>query len=384
MFICLYLLKKLPHCFLIRLGEEVHKFCFTVCTVRIYVTQGMDYLEEGNWTTSTPVLYQEARSLGILFFRIPLGIVGNSFVLLAVALSKRLQTVANIFVINLAIADILTCSLLIGYYVSNWIEYFQGLDIFCIIIVALTQACVGCSIYTLASISVNRYVIITRSIRFYQLTFQPRVVAPWIISIWSVSIAVSIFPPLACGIGELGYDWDSSQCNPKSSHPKAMVYEIILTVFYFPVPLVVTIVCYTFVYLHLRLHNKRMKHHIYHDGLNMTSTSTSNDEDRPVTKVSRPSSGLKTISRRQIQITKNLFIIFCAFLLCMMPHAICSVIGCAGNVTRIIVSLHNVINPFIYGISHPLFREVFKCILTLRPIREPSTIGKLFNRITTL
>lgn len=235
------------------------------------------YMDEGNWT-STPVLHQEARALGILFFRIPLGIAGNSFVLLAVALSKRLQTVANVFVVNLAIADILACSLLIGFYVSNWITYdFQGLDIFCIIIVALTQACIGGSIYTLASISVNRYVIITKSIRFYQLLFQPRVVVAWIISIWSVSIVVSIFPPLACGIGELGYDLETSQCNTKSGHPHAMVYEIILTVFYFPVPFVVTIVCYTFVYLHLRRHNKRMSHH---DGLHMTSTSTSNDEDR--------------------------------------------------------------------------------------------------------
>lgn len=80
-------------------------------------------------------------------------------------------------------------------------------------------------------------------------------------------------------------------------------------------------------------------------------------------------------SKVEMQVTMNLFIIFVAYILCLTPQAICNVVTCPidENVTRYIVLLNSVINPFIYGVKHPLFRSIFICIIRCRKVPEPST-----------
>lgn len=80
-------------------------------------------------------------------------------------------------------------------------------------------------------------------------------------------------------------------------------------------------------------------------------------------------------SRLEIQISKNLFIIFLAYILCLTPQSLCHVISCRidENYTRHVVLYNSTLNPFIYGFKHPLFREVFIAILRCRQVPEPSS-----------
>ena len=77
----------------------------------------------------------------------------------------------------------------------------------------------------------------------------------------------------------------------------------------------------------------------------------------------------------EIQVTRNLFFIFLAYILCLTPQAVCTIFTCGidENYTRFIVALNSVVNPFIYGLNHPVFRQVFISIFKCKAIPEPSS-----------
>ena len=97
------------------------------------------------------------------------GSVGNTIVIIAVCLSRKLRTVTNVFVVNLAVADLLT-SLFVpwnavallsldGWPLPFWICSVAG---------AITYLCISASFYSLASIAVNRFILITKGLHAYQ------------------------------------------------------------------------------------------------------------------------------------------------------------------------------------------------------------------------
>ena len=82
-------------------------------------------------------------------------------------------------------------------------------------------------------------------------------------------------------------------------------------------------------------------------------------------------------TKRQVEITKNLFYVVCAFVACLAPFAIALVIPPSDPAipwTSMIVIFNSAINPIIYGAKHPHFKEVFRHMLRCRyhMIPEPS------------
>lgn len=84
------------------------------------------------------------------------------------------------------------------------------------------------------------------------------------------------------------------------------------------------------------------------------------------------------ISPVQIAVTRNMFIVFCAFVLCLTPHAVCTISGgcIIERYTRFLIAINSVINPIIYGLNHPVFRTVFISLLRCKPVPEPSSLYK--------
>ncbi|KAJ8041566.1 Melanopsin [Holothuria leucospilota] len=327
-----------------------------------------------------PILQPSSEHIALgaidLFLAI-IAMFGNGMIILAVSLSSCLQTSANVFVINLAITDFLLALAAVVYSLSFWTQTnFTGLEIICAIAVAFAQTCVGCSIFTLASISVNRYLLVCKPRKIYELIFRRRVIALWIVTIWVLSSAATVLP-LPFMIGELGFDEENHQCDAISSQELAAIYDHILAVAYFPIPLVVVIFCYTNIYLYVRRHNKQLRKQL-DEQLPENSSSTAPTSERRSEHEDSPAK--RRMSVKQIQITKNLFLIFCVFIVCLTPHALCSFIGCASHYTRTLVALNSLINPFVYGISHPYFRKVFVNLLKCKPVPEPSAFASwLYN-----
>ena len=129
--------------------------------------------------------YAERQLLSALIFIATFtGIVGNVTVIYLVLTVKKLQTVTNVFVANLAVADTLTCVVANGQGVVV-LSHELSIPVWlcqCVAFGLLTF--IGCSVNTLALIAVNRLIAVTDTARVrYRKIYTPRKTAVMIANI---------------------------------------------------------------------------------------------------------------------------------------------------------------------------------------------------------
>lgn len=107
---------------------------------------------------------------------------------------------------------------------------------------------------------------------------------------------------------------------------------------------------------------------------------------KPKRKKRRKKTVKSNLSRRQVEITKNLFYVLCAFLVCITPYLILLVFNDDGPLAAFApyaaacLMVNNCINWIIYATKHPHFKVVFKCILTCKWREIPEPVGWLRDR----
>lgn len=147
--------------------------------------------------------------LGTLYSLIFLiGITGNSLVVYVVCVKKTMQSVTNLFIMNLALSDILMCLLAVPF---TPISFFQDYWILGKFLCHLIPFSLGISVYvstlTSLAIAIDRYFVIVHP-------FKPRmklgVCCLLIAVVWIVSISISL--PLAIYIELIPVDNVSSKC----------------------------------------------------------------------------------------------------------------------------------------------------------------------------
>ena len=327
------------------------------------------------------------------------GTLGNALVILAVLLSKKLRTATNAFVVNLSIADLLTSLVIVwdavallgkdGLPVSEWV---------CKVVAIIQSTTVGCSMYMLASIGLNRLLLITRAATTYRVLYTPVKIAMWLMFTWMIPLSITLLPPVF-DVGAVGYNPKYHTCGSISSHPLSNYYDLIVAGGLYPIPLVTIIVCYVLLWQHLNRHAKRM---ITSPQASVDSTANnlsivSKDVDavnnhypqspRHSTGTVRTNATISRnrMSRRQYEITKNMFYVLCAFMLCLTPYAICLFFDDSDPAipyAAAILFINSCINPVIYAVKHPHFKTVFGCIFRRQwdHIPEPSDTLKRLIR----
>ena len=339
------------------------------------------------------------------------GMIGNSMIILAVSFSRTLQTPTNAFVTNLSVADLLTSFFVVWSLVSllnvdgwpfpqsYWLCQATGFMII---------ACVGASTYNLGLIALNRLILIVRP-NLYKKIFSSwklvfLVAIPWIVPGGSEIVV------LATGNGAVGFDTDGT-CSDIESHERSEVFINGQIAIGFPLPLAAILFSYVWIYIYLKRHFHTQKQLIRNDpepcktSTLSTQTSSSeilNDEDinRSSTsdvqlhachqKVIPNTRRRERISHQQIQITKNLFVIVCAFIACYTPYCIVSPFAEESDLAfhikfyfQIPIYLNSAINVFIYARKHPDFKIVIGHMLRLSfaDITKPLKFLKLLLSI---
>ncbi|XP_033634218.1 G-protein coupled receptor moody-like [Asterias rubens] len=356
-----------------------------------------------NDTTKAPVyssLYPyEARAalVGVWILTCILGLVGNSLVIWSVILSKKLRTVTNAFVVNLSVADFWTS---LSYpwicvaLVSNESWPLES-EVPCVIAAIQLYTGLGASLYSLASIALNRMVLVTQTMNTYSWWYTPRKVAVMIAMTWVCPCIVFFLPPIL-GIGVFGYDPQDNTCSDKDGHPRGPEYNLAQSVGLYPVPMLIIICCYTALYIHLKQHFRKMKKK---DNMELSQTlsvdTTTRCQSHVPNRVSTASSinsvstlqdssvrHRQAISRQQLAITKNLFLVFCIFASLLSPYFISLAIPSSRKFALYGVTItvfNSCVNPIIYAVNHPQFKVVMRKIVKCRysEIQEPSDLLKL-------
>ncbi|XP_041457299.1 melatonin receptor type 1B-like [Lytechinus variegatus] len=298
------------------------------------------------------------------------GTTGNVMVLLAVALSRKLQTSTNTFVVSLSVTDLLA-SLVQPLQVAGMLgkDGWPLPEIVCKIVAGVAITCVSCSVITISMIGVNRFVLITRSKEAYQRAFSTKFLAAMIIFSWMYPIVTLVLPQVSGKHGRLGYDPSTRLCIWDFAHPSAKIYVVLAAVMSLTT-FNLTLFSYLLIFRHVR--NSAL----------ITRSKSSVISRRPSAVVSRKR------YRKQIElvITRNLLYVICGFFCCVIPYtglflALPFLEGTwlrlglhISSYAAVLLVLDSCLNPVIYAWKHPHFKVVFGCMVRCRwqDIPEPS------------
>ncbi|XP_033103247.1 beta-4C adrenergic receptor-like [Anneissia japonica] len=323
-----------------------------------FTTSSMDAYgnETVSLTTAPPVVTwsRAERQFQVVCLAIIMiiGITGNGLVILSVIMSRRLRTVTNVYVVNLALTDLLTVLNIPWSVVALLSTNRTGWPLaerLCVHAAGTSIVCVNSSIYTMVMIAISRLIMVTSKRNYRNAwTLKRSWVIAAVIFIWSISVFVSLLPVLF-DVGKLGFDTRYGSCTWDSSHPNSPTYSTILAVLWFPVSFSVIIVCYLLVFRHIRNHTKMMK-----SDLTLRNTTDNKLAHR--------------LNKTQIQVTKNLFCVVIVYVICLTPFGVCLMLDSDGSIkatpyAAMILILNSCLNPLIYAAKHPNFKSVFKSIL---------------------
>ena len=274
--------------------------------------------------------------------------IGNILVCIAVYRNPRLRTSTNLFVIALAISDLLNSSIVMSLAVGVLItgKWPYG-EFMCNVHAFFTLFSVYVSPTTMGLAAFNRYIRIVKSDR-YRRMFTPFLSMMYIGAVWLLVAGYVSIPKLA-GLTEYGFIPGYAVCT--IIHPTDTVkiahYSIVVSLF-LVLPFSVATVSYYKVF-------KTINHH----NLNMAS---------PVQNAQHES----RITVREIKITKSLAIIVLAFGLCWIPFWVIAVFQrftssvVPRNVQLLCTFLlffSSTVNPFIYAGTNEAFRAEFRRVL---------------------
>ncbi|XP_038062285.1 orexin receptor type 2-like [Patiria miniata] len=317
---------------------------------------------------------------------IVLAIIGNSLVLVAVARTKKLQNVTNVFVVNLSVTDCLSS---FGFLwsvpgmASTTPGYPLKSDGLCVAAAGLVYISVGCSVYTLVNIALNRCILITRPKETYQWLYTPKKIALMVLVSWFVPFCAIVVPPL-CGVGDLGFDPESRTCSDVYTHPGAAAFDKVQFAVLYPAPLLVIIVSYILIWRHVKQHfanrrNTTINLQSTMQPLESGSTPKPDATDTNVSSSQKPretsprhcgsSHHLSRMRNDHLAITKNLFVVVVAFLVCYSP--LCFMIVTKSShryhlYGALFLFASGCVNPFIYAAKHPHFRPVLRSMVRCR------------------
>ncbi|XP_045206566.1 cholecystokinin receptor-like [Mercenaria mercenaria] len=183
-------------------------------------------------------------AIGIYSTIFILAVVGNSLVILTLVQNKRMRTVTNVFLLNLAISDLLLAVFCMPFtLVPIMIRNFIFGPFMCITIRYAQGVSVGASCFTLVAISLERYFAICRPLhsrRWQTLSHAYKVIAVC----WTIALIIVI--PIAVSTRHVRIRPDISACRESwANEDLEKAYTVFLDVVLLFIPLCLMTGAYT-------------------------------------------------------------------------------------------------------------------------------------------
>ena len=309
-------------------------------------------------------LHDLNRSIGIIIVEVAfcalvgiLALFGNVLVSLAVIRRPKLRTSTSMFILALAIADILTalicvpitCAILVS---DEWIRTSN----FCHVQGFAIQTLALMSIGTLALTAVNRFFRVVKP-SFYKRYFTKKK-SLLVISIVWLSIVGFYAALLVSNSTHLGYEPSYAVCAIAHSVVQTSVEFVFIIIAF-----IVIVVCYTLVFMNIRRHQ-----------LSVVSSLLSGKSKN------------SNLSVEEIKISKLLFMTVLGFVICWVPSLVVITMDRVASQTTpprprtLLCTYLNyfsaALNPFIYGVMNRSFRVEYKRILLCRKIQVAQSTEK--------
>lgn len=283
-----------------------------------------------------------------------LAFTGNLLVCLAMYRNPRLRTTTNIYITALALSDIgsslIVQPMTVGTLMTGqWVADYEGCKIHGFFNLFFGYV----SIQTMALTAVNRYFRVVKA-KYYKKIFGTKKSIIYIVALWGCMSVIVWLPPTA-NLSMYMFFSDNAVCAQVSltSEVASVVFEAI---FFNVLPLSIIIFSYYNVSKTIRQHNA-----------SVATTLHSNQGGS--------GGGSSSLSVEEIRITRTLFALVVAFVLCTFPAytifgllrlqvaKLESVPRPLSLTANALIFISSAINPFLYGVMNKPFRQEFKEIL---------------------
>ena len=297
------------------------------------------------------------------------GSFGNTLLLISICSCRSLRTTANMFIVNLAVADLVVSGLVDSMVVTSALvgrKYFLERWVLCEFLGAV--CCTGCtlSVINAMAISINRYVCICKNQRYLQV-FSKWKTCIMIALLW----LISSLPGIAMGLGWGRYVYDEKYmaCLPDRMGSDSIAYTIVVV--YNIIPLSVVGNCYTLIWLKVRESKRKVEASKSNGATYMKNTKM----------------------YTEIRLAKTLFSTALVLVLMSGPYGILSALD-RGDVLPMgvhmiagyLLHLNSAVNWIVYGATNGKFRRTYQKTLSLlcRCRHTPSTFNDEGTEGTTM
>ncbi|XP_056146811.1 opsin 4xa [Lampris incognitus] len=276
-----------------------------------------------------------------------LGVTGNALVMYAFFCNKKLRTLPNYFILNLAVSDFLMAVtqspiFFVNSLYKEWVFGETGCKMyaFCGALFGIT------SMINLLAISVDRYIVITKPLQAIQWTSKRRT-SLIIVIVWLYSLAWSLAPLLGWSSYIPEGLMTSCTWDYVTSTPANKSYTLMLCCFVFFIPLGIISYCYLCMFLAIR--------------------RASRDVEMLGCQVRKSTLMQQQSIKTEWKLAKIAFVVIIVFVLSWSPYACVTLIAWAGYgsilnpnskaVPAVIAKASAIYNPFIYAIIHSKYRD---------------------------
>ncbi|XP_068759578.1 beta-1 adrenergic receptor-like [Montipora capricornis] len=290
-----------------------------------------------------------------------LSLMGNTLVCISIYRNTRLRTTTNLYITALAISDLLSAvfvmPLSIGVLVSGrWIfgEVGCSFHSFFAVFTAFVSP------LTMGLTALNRYVRMCRPGREYHKFFSRKKTLALLASVW-VFVACYNGLPVIAGVQKSIFVPGYATCSVGHlSETGSLIHYGIVIPLFIITPLTITVFSY------VKVAKKIQQHKMETSSLRQTST---------------------IVSAREIRISKSIFFVVFAFMICWIPFWIIVLVMRLRLVPKMprnvlllssfLLYISNTINPFLYAGMNPSFRREFRKIVC----KERRNVGEPINKI---
>ncbi|KAF6734487.1 Somatostatin receptor type 5 [Oryzias melastigma] len=278
------------------------------------------------------------------------GFLGNTFAIYVVARYSKLNTVTNIYIINLAIADELYVLGIPFILTNNIFSYWPFGDFFCKMFMTTDAMCQFASTFCLTLMSIDRFLAVVFPMRSAKWRTPPKAKIfsgiVWLLSFLTV-LPVTIYSHVQEDFNTCNLSW------PEPLGTWSMVFILYTSILGFFCPLIVISLCYLLIVIKVKSASVR--------------------------------AGLTKRRRSERKVTRMVVIIVFVFVLCWLPFFTANIVNlfyvipenettAAIYFTLVILTyVNSCANPFLYGFLSENFEKNMKKALQCGKRNNPTS-----------